>query len=98
MTITTEFLIEMLRAVRVVESETSRQEVTALINAGAAELKRRGVQSIDLTDPLTKQAVKLYCKGNYGYDKGNESFVDAFDKLADAMSLSGDYSEAGDTE
>lgn len=97
-TISEDFLKEMQRAVRVNSTETSNQEVTALIHAGAAELKRRGIYEINLDEALTKQAVKLYCKGNYGYDKDHERFMNAFDRLADAMSLSGEYSEAGDQD
>lgn len=89
------YMIEMLRAVRVSRSATSEEEVTLLIQAAGADLNRRGVNIVDPEDPLTKQAIKLYCKGNYGYDKGSERFQQAYESLADAMSLSGDY-EGGD--
>jgi len=96
LTISTEFMTEMLNALRVNKTTTSQEEVTALINAAAAELTRRGIAEISLTDPLTKQAIKLYCKGNYGYDKEHGSFAEAFEKLANAMSLSHEYDEGGD--
>lgn len=95
MIITEQYLIEMISAVRVSRSKTSEQEITLLIQAAGADLNRRGVDIIDPDDPLTKQAIKLYCKGNYGYDKGSERFQQAYESLADAMSLSGDY-EGGD--
>lgn len=95
MIITEQYLIEMISAVRVSRSLTSEQEITLLIQAASADLNRRGVDIIDPDDPLTKQAIKLYCKGNYGYDKGSERFQQAYESLADAMSLSGDY-EGGD--
>ena len=96
MTISSEYLSEMIRAVRVSETETSREEVTLLIESAAADLGRRGGDLIDLDDPLTKQAVRLYCKGHYGYDKDSERFQKAYEALADGMSLSGDYDEGGD--
>ena len=89
------YMIEMLRAVRVSRSATSEEEVTLLIQAAGADLNRRGVNIVDPEDPLTKQAIKLYCKGHYGYDKDSERFQKAYEALADGMSLSGDY-EGGD--
>lgn len=85
----------MISAVRVSRSQTSEQEITLLIQAAGADLNRRGVDIIDPNDPLTKQAIKLYCKGHYGYDKDSERFQKAYEALADGMSLSGDY-EGGD--
>lgn len=96
MVISDDYLEEMIRAVRVKQTDTSEEEVTLLIQAAGADISRRGVEKIDPDDPLTKQAIKLYCKGHYGYDKGNERFLLAYEKLADAMALSSDY-EGGDS-
>ena len=41
--------------------------------------------------PLCKQALKLYCKGHYGYDKDQTTFRAAYAALRDSMALSGDY-------
>ncbi len=89
------YLVEMIRAVRVNDTETSRSEITDLIKAAANDLDRQGVRTIDLDDPLTKQAVKLYCKAHYGYDN-EPRFQEAYEALSAAMSLSGDYDEDGD--
>ena len=94
--ISQEYLSEVIRAIRVKETATSIEEVTLLIQSACADLKRRGVDTVDLEDPLTKQAAKLYCKGHYGYDKDNERFIRAYESLADGMALSGDYDEGGD--
>lgn len=94
--ITESYLAAMISAVRVSQTFTSEEEITLLINAAANDLKRRGVDVINLEDPLTKQAVRLYCKGHYGYDKDSERFQRAYEALADGMSLSGDYDEGGD--
>ena len=93
--ITESYLAAMISAVRVSQTFTSEEEITLLISAAADDLKRRGVDVINLEDPLTKQAVRLYCKGHYGYDKDSERFQKAYEALADGMSLSGDY-EGGD--
>ena len=89
------YLAEMLRAVRVNDTETSREEITSLIQAAANDLERQGVEVIELSDPLTKQAVKLYCKAHYSYDN-EPRFQEAYEALSAAMSLSGDYDEDGD--
>lgn len=96
MTVPEGFVLEMLRAVRVNETEESAEEVYSLIQAAAADLNRQGVDSIDLDDALTKQAIKLYCKAHYGYDKDNARFIEAYVHLSAAMSLSSDYDEGGD--
>lgn len=92
-----QYLLEMLQAVRVNDTETTRQEVTDLIKAAAVDLNRQGVKTVELEEPLTKQAVKLYVKSHYGYDDGGR-FLTAYEALSAAMSLSGDYDEDGDTD
>lgn len=96
MSISAAYISEMCRAVRVSETETSTEEITGLIEAAAADLSRQGVDTIDLDDPLVKQAVKLYCKAHYGYDSNTERFDAAYVSLSAAMSLCGDYDEDGD--
>ena len=96
MSVSAAYISEMCRAVRVSETETSTKEITELIEAAAADLSRQGVDTIDLDDPLTKQAVKLYCKAHYGYDNNTERFDAAYVSLSAAMSLCGDYDEDGD--
>ena len=98
LSITAAYLSEIIKAIRVKETTTSKEEVTLLIKAAAADLQRRGVGIIDLDDSLTKQAVKLYCKGHYGYDKDNERFIHAYESLADGMALFGNYDEDGDSD
>lgn len=96
LTITEEFRSEIIRALRVNETATSIEEVTSLINAAVADLRRQGVDKIDLTDPLTAHAVKLYCKGHYGYDESSEKFLAAYVALSAGMALDDDYDEDGD--
>lgn len=88
---------EIAAAIRVKITEYSILEITSLIQAGAADLSRQGVDIIDLDDPLTKQAIKLYCKAHYGYDQNVERFLMAYEALSAGMSLSGDYDKGGDT-
>lgn len=95
-TITDDYISEMIAAVRVSETDTSIQEVTDLIQAAVVDLVRQGVDTVNLDEPSTKQAIKLYVKGYYGYDDGSR-FQTAYEKLSAAMSLSSDY-EGGDPD
>ena len=90
MTISQDYINNMADAVRV-SSETAKSEIADLIQAGIADMQMRGVIVTDPEEALCKQAVKLYVKGNYGYDKDTERYRDAYEALRDSMALSGDY-------
>ena len=96
MNISTEYVEEMLHALRISNTEASSAEVEDLISAAVADLGRQGVKTIDLDDALTKQAVKLYCKAHYGYDKDTERFDAAYTALSAGMALCGDYDGSDD--
>ncbi len=66
-------------------------EIQDLINACKVDLNIAGVQTIEETEPLTAQAIKLYCKGNFGYDENSEKFQQAYDSLKIVMALASDY-------
>ena len=73
MDISQEWVEETKRNIRAKSSEAD-QEVKGLIEACLKDLEIAGVYVTDAEDPLVKQAVKLYCKGNYGYDDDTERF------------------------
>ena len=66
-------------------------EVTDLIEMAKIDLSVGGVEVIVETEPLTKQAIKLYCKANFGYDENSEKFAKAYESLKISMALCGDY-------
>ena len=70
-------------------------EIPPLIDAALAELRRRGVINQPAEDPLIFRAVVFYCKAHCGFDKDGTRYEAAFDKLADALALSGDYNNKG---
>lgn len=84
--IAVDWLKEMLRE----KSSVADTEIRDLIESCVLELKIAGVQG-KLTDPLYRQAVKLYAKAHFGYDSDNERFLEAFQNLRDSMALSGEY-------
>jgi hypothetical protein len=91
MTIPNTYVEEMMQAVRV-SSTTAKAEVTDLINAAIADLHIKGVIVTDIDEALSKAAIKLYVKANYGYDKDSDRFLQAYNALRDSMALSGEYS------
>ena len=91
MVIDEELIRELMQAVRV-KSGVASEEVKSLAQACERDLKIAGVYVTDEKDPLCRQAIKLYCKANYGYDKDSEKFRAAYAALRDSMALSGDYS------
>lgn len=66
-------------------------EIQDLIDACKIDLNIAGVQEVDETEPLTAQAIKLYCKGNFGYDENSEKFQQAYGSLKIVMALASDY-------
>lgn len=66
-------------------------EVQDLIDACKVDLNIAGVQEVEETEPLTAQAIKLYCKGNFGYDENSDKFQKAYESLKIVMALASDY-------
>jgi hypothetical protein len=67
------------------------EEIEQTMQACAIDLGNAGVVNIDFTDPLIKQAVKLYLKAQFRSDDGDNKFADAYEHLKKALALSSDY-------
>lgn len=74
------------------KSNAANEEIRDLICAAEADMKKEGIVGT-ADDPLYLQALVLYCKANYGYDKDTERFSDAYNSLKISMALCGDYKE-----
>ena len=85
-----ENIVEWLRDMLREKSSVADTEIRDLVESCVLELKIAGVQG-KLTDPLYRQAVKLYAKAHFGYDSDSERFLKAFQNLRDSMALSGEY-------
>ena len=86
-------ILDYVKAAVRVKSDGSNEEIDELICACKRELELAGVYITDENDPLAKQAIKLYCKGYYGYDDNTEKFIESYKALRDAMALSGEYTK-----
>jgi hypothetical protein len=67
-------------------------EITGLIEACKLDLALSGVGKVAETDALTKMAITLYCKANFGWDNQEfERLQKSYDLLKIHLSLSADY-------
>ena len=67
------------------------EEIEQTMQACAIDLGNAGVVNTDFTDPLIKQAVKLYLKAQFRSDDGDNKFANAYEHLKKALALSSDY-------
>lgn len=89
-------LVAVKKSLRI-SADIFDDDLTELIEAAKNDLKMRGVDNINEDAPLVRQAVKLYCRGNFanGDVKERELYQSRYLDLAGAMSLCGFY-EGGD--
>ena len=75
-----------------VKSNSLNSEIQDLIDSAKLDLKISGVTNIDEEDPLIIQAIKIYCKANFGLDnKDSEKYQKSYDMLKQHLSLCGEY-------
>lgn len=86
-------LIEEVKTALRIRNTAFDDEIQGLIDACKLDLSIAGVKVIKEDEPLTNQAIKLYCKANFGYDDNSEKFAEAYLNLKQSMSLCGDYNE-----
>lgn len=63
------------------------------IDACSLDLERVGVvvSGGNELDPLILKAVKLYCRWQYNFENQGDRYMQAYKKLRNALSLSGNY-------
>ena len=74
-----------------ITSDRRNGDITTAIMAAEARLSMIGVETVDETDEVTVQAVKLYCRGWFNFQGDSERYEQAFEKLANAMSHAAEY-------
>jgi len=71
-------------------------EIEALIAACKADLRTAGIIEINNSDPLTVQAITLYCKGHFGFADMGEKYLTVYESLKTPLRLAGDLAAGGD--
>lgn len=92
--------MEMLAQVKVSQRITHNALDDILLTdiaAGADELMRAGVDPYAADGsiserPLVRKAIELFTKGMEDFEEKGSTYMASFEKLRDAMALSGDYS------
>ena len=73
-------------------------DIAGNIDACMLDLQRVGVHKAYATkeseDALIVKAAELYCKWQYDFNSKGEKFMQAYEKLRDAISLCGSYTES----
>ncbi|WP_302739091.1 head-tail connector protein [uncultured Clostridium sp.] len=85
-------LLEKVKLSLRIRSDLLDLDILELIESAKADLSISGVKNLNEDDPLIIQAVKTYCKANFGLDnKDSEKYQRAYDNLKQHLSLCGDY-------
>ena len=75
-----------------IKSSAFDEEIKDLIESAKLDLKISGIVKVDEKDPLILQAIKTYCKANFGLDnKDSEKYQKSYDMLKQHLALCGDY-------
>ena len=81
-------MLEKVKLALRIKNNKLDDDITDLIDACKIDLSISGVKKIDETDALVIQAVKLYCKANFGLDnKDSEKYQKSYDMLKNSMAL-----------
>ena len=85
-------MLEKMKLALRIKSSAFDLEILDLINAAKLDLRLSGIIKFEEEDPLILQAVKTYCKANFGLDnKDSEKYQASYESLKQHLSLCGDY-------
>lgn len=75
-----------------IKSNKLDDEIIDLIETCKFDLTISGIKNISESDPLIQQAIKVYCKANFGLDnKDSEKYQKSYEMLKTSLALCGDY-------
>jgi len=79
-----------------IRSDEKNADIAGAILTAETRMKQIGVNVIDEADPATAQCIKLYCRFFFNFQGEAERYFSAFEYMANAMALSGDYAAQED--
>ena len=87
-------MLESIKLALRIKSSVFDEEISDLIQSAEIDLKISGIINAKEDDPLIRQAIKTYCKANFGLDnKYSEKYQASYESLKQHLSLCGDYNE-----
>lgn len=85
-------MLEKVKLSLRIKSDAFNTEISEMIEAAKLDLSISGINKINEADPLIQQAIKTYCKANFGLDnKDSEKYQKSYNMLKEHLSLCGDY-------
>lgn len=85
-------MLEKVKLALRIKSNSLDLDIQDLIESAKVDLSISGVKNLNEEDPLIIQAIKTYCKANFGLDnKDSEKYQKSYDLLKQSLSLCGDY-------
>ncbi|XZM32780.1 head-tail connector protein [Clostridium perfringens] len=85
-------MLEKVKLSLRIKSDAFNIEILEMIEAAKLDLSISGIKKIEEDDPLIQQAIKTYCKANFGLDnKDSEKYQKSYNMLKEHLSLCGDY-------
>lgn len=86
-----DLLTQVKKSIRMTSAIFDEDELLPMINACLQDMKGAvGKVDDNNIDELTAQAVKFYCKANFGENENAERWTAAYEKLRDAIALRGE--------
>lgn len=85
-------LLEKVKVIlRISGNDFDEADVIPLMAACKRDIERNGI-TYDESDPLIEQAVKVYCRANFGNNPNAERLQKSYEMLISSLALSGgDY-------
>lgn len=90
--------IEAMRKRLRIKTNILDVDIEQNIQSAIAEMRRVGIAVTDLSKPLVFTCAEFYCKWLMGFEGDGEKYEKAFEKVRDALSLSGEYNETDKQE
>lgn len=89
-------LLEQIKKSQRISHDALDDVLRSDIEAAAGELSRAGIYTYTedgniSENPLIRKAIELYAKGMEDFEEKGSVYMASFEKLRDAMALSGEY-------
>ena len=89
-------LLNTVKADLHIGSNSKNEQISEAIETAEMRMRMMGVGVINENDPTTVRCVKLYCRFDFNFQGEAERYFSAFEYMANAMALSGDYRDPGE--
>ena len=85
-------LLEDIKTALRISNVAYDAEIQDLIDTAKADLSLTGLVAVDETDPLTKRAITVFVKANFGFDNPDaERLQKSYEMLKNHLAISTDY-------